>query len=118
MSGPSAATQAALEKVLKGIEDPAFERRYPDRAHFIPADHPRHGAMASRALFAGDPVVLTYPDGRELLFVPEHVGALAALALLLLGRVLLRRRKDADVVRFPPRTHIEARDSGGTPIAA
>lgn len=110
----------ATQRVLAGIEDPALAARYPDRTHFIPSVHPDQGEMATRALFAGDPVVLVFPDGHELLVTPEHARGLAGL--LLLAAALLhrfRRRKDeTDVVQFPPRARIEARDSSGQPIAA
>ncbi len=56
--------------MISGISDPLVEARYPDRCHFLPADHPRHGEMVTRALFGGDPAVLVYPDGREVLFTP------------------------------------------------
>jgi len=74
----------------------------------------------TQALFDGDPVVLVYPDGRELLFTPEEARGFAGL-LLLLAVFLLRvrlRKADDNVVQLPPRTRIEARDSAGLPIAA
>ncbi len=36
--------------------------------------------MATRALFAGDPVVLVLPDGHELLMTPEHARGLVPRA--------------------------------------
>lgn len=93
--------------------------RYPNRAHFISADNPHQGEMATSALFSGDPVVIVYPDGRELLVRPEHVGGIAALFLVVAAFFLKhRRRKEVDVVQLPPRARIEARDSTGHPIAA
>jgi MYXO-CTERM domain-containing protein len=75
--------------------------------------------MATRALFSGDPVVIVYPDGRELLVRPEHVGGIAALLLIAAAFFLRhRRRRQGDVVQFPLRARIEARDSTGHPIAA
>jgi hypothetical protein len=59
--------EAAARKVIAGIEDAELEARYPNRTHFIAADDPRHGEMATRVLFDGDPVALVYPDGREIL---------------------------------------------------
>ena len=38
--------------------------------------------MATRALFAGEPVVLVFPDGHELLVTPEHASGVAALFLM------------------------------------
>ncbi len=80
-------------------------------------------AMArwSRApLFAGDPVVVVYPDGREVLFTPEQAHGMTALLLLLAVAWwrLQSRRTPADVVQLPPRTRVEARDSAGLPVAA
>ncbi len=75
--------------------------------------------MATRALFAGQPVVLVFPDGHELLITPEHARGLARLFLSGAASWLrFRRRKDnIDGVQFPL-AHIEARDSAGQPIAA
>ena len=115
-----AGLEAALEKVVSGIADPEVESRYPDRAHFIAADNPRHGEMATKALFAGDPVVLVHPDGRETLLTPERALGVAAL-FLVLAAVWMRfrgRRRDDDSVQLPPRTRIEVRDSAGLSIAA
>jgi len=119
MTSSRSGIDPATKKVLAGIEDPELAARYPDRAHFISAGHPHQGDMATRALFAGDPVVLVYPDGHELLVTPEHARGVAALFLLVSAFFLrLRRRNDGDGVQLPPRARIEARDSAGTPIAA
>lgn len=109
----------ALERVLATIDDAALAERYPNRTHFIDATNPAHGTMVTRALLDGDPVALVYPDGRELLFTPEAVKGLAFLMLVFLGMFdWARRRKHANVIQFPVRTRIEARDSTGHPIAA
>lgn len=111
----------AVKKVLAGIEDEELAARYPNRAHFIDATDPRHGEMTTKALLAGDPVVLVYPDGREMLMTPERATAGLALVLfiLALGWLRVRSRKPGDrVVQLPPRTRIEARDSRGLPTAA
>jgi hypothetical protein len=119
MSPRDSEIDVATQRVLAGIDDPALAARYPDRTHFIAADHPRQGEMATRALFSGDPVVLVYPDGHELLVTPERVVGLAGLFLLIAALFMrLRRRKDGDAVQFPPSARIEARDSAGFPIAA
>lgn len=119
MTSESPKTDPATQRILAGIEDPELAARYPDRTHFISSAHPDQGDMATRALFAGDPVVLVFPDGHELLMTPEHSRGLAGLLLLAAAYWLrFRRRKDnPDVVRFPL-AHIEARDSAGQPIAA
>jgi hypothetical protein len=109
----------AVERVIASIGDEELATRYPDRAHFISAGNPHQGEMATQALFAGDPVVIVYPDGHELLVRPEHVGGIAALFLGIAAFFLRHRRsKGADVVRFPLGARIEARDSTGHPIAA
>jgi hypothetical protein len=75
--------------------------------------------MATQALFDGDPVVIVYPDGHELLVRPEHAAGITAFLLLLAAFFWkLRRRHRGDVVQLPPRARIEARDSSGHPIAA
>lgn len=78
------------ERVLAWMEEEQVSDRYPNRAHFIAADHPEHGKMASDTLAEGDPVVLVFPDGYELLIQPGENGAV----------------------------EVEARDSTGEPIAA
>jgi hypothetical protein len=109
----------AVERVIASIGDEQLAARYPDRAHFISAGNPHQGEMATQALFAGDPVVIVYPDGHELLVRPEHVGGIAALFLVVAAFFLRhRRRQSADVVQLPPRARIEARDAHGEPIAA
>ena len=120
MTPRNSRTDPATQKVLAGIEDAKLAARYPDRAHFISVGHPDQGEMATRALFAGDPVVLVYPNGHEVLITPEHARGLAGIFLLFAVLVLrLRRKKDPDLrVQFPPRTRIEARDSSGQPLAA
>jgi hypothetical protein len=117
----SAATEASVRKVLDGIEDPELASRYPRRTHLIPADNPKSGTMVTRALFEGDPAVLVYPDGREILFTPERASGVLAIVLLIgLAWIWVRSRRgrDADVIQFPPRTRIEARDARGLPLAA
>ena len=47
---------------------------YPNHMHLIAADNPRHDQMATEALLEGNPVLLVYNDGRELLIQPEPSG--------------------------------------------
>lgn len=119
MTPESSQIDPATQRVLDGIDDPELAARYPDRAHFISSAHPKQGEMATRALFAGDPVVVVFPDGHEVLMTPERVWGLTAFFLLLAAMThRLRRRKDQpNIVQFP-RARIEARDSAGHPIAA
>ena len=78
----------ATDRVIASIGDAALAARYPDRTHFVSADNPRHGEIAIRSLLEGNPVVIVYPDGHELL------------------------------AQLPPRARLEARDSNGLPLAA
>lgn len=64
----------ATARVLASVDDPALASRYPDRAHFVSTESPKQGEMATRALAAGDPVVLVYPNGRELLILVGPLG--------------------------------------------
>ena len=74
--------------------------------------------MATRALFDGDPVVIVYPDGHELLVQPEEAHGFARWSRAAAALLLRFRRLDRGTLQLPPRAHIEARDSGGHPIAA
>lgn len=110
----------ATEKVLATIDDDELAALYPNRAHFIAANNPNQGEMATRALFEGDPVVIVYPDGHELIVRPENAAGVVALFLLLaavFSKLRLRRNRQ-DTVQLPPRVRIEARDSSGHTIAA
>jgi len=109
----------AVERVIASIGDAELAARYPDRAHFISSDNPAQGEMATEALFAGDPVVIVYPDGHELLVRPEHARGVAALFLGAAAFFLKHRRHGGTgVVQLPPRARVEARDAAGHPIAA
>lgn len=108
----------ATERVLASIDSEELAARYPDRAHFISADDPNQGEMATRALFSGDPVVIVYADGHELLVRPEHAVGIVAVLLGLAAFFSKLRRRNRGEVQLPPRIRIEARDSTGQPIAA
>lgn len=118
MSSAGSTPDPATQRLLTAIDDEEVARRYPNGTHFISATDPDHGAMATGALYGGDPVVLVFPDGNELFMTPEHVRGLAGLLLPITARLLRLRRHDVDGVQFPPRVRIEARDSSGAPIAA
>jgi hypothetical protein len=111
--------EPAVERAIASIGDTELAARYPDRAHFISSENPAQGEMATEALFAGDPVVIVYPDGHELLVHPEHARGVAALFLGAAFFFLKHRRQGGnDAVQLPPRARIEARDATGHPIAA
>jgi hypothetical protein len=119
--GMSVGTSAAIRKVLAGIDDPDVDARYPNRAHFVSADHPDVGTMTTRALMRGDPVVVVAPDGRETVFTPEQQGVFATAFLLPLTAIhwlRSRRGKDAEVIRLPVGTQIEFRDASGERLPA
>lgn len=119
MSSTSSRPDVATLRLLSVIDDAEIARRYPNGTHFIGADQPGHGSMATRALFEGDAVALVFPDGHELLLTPAPVRGLTPLRLLtalLLGR--RGRKPDAGAVHAPLGARIEARDSTGRPIAA
>ena len=65
----------ATERVLAGIEDEDMAARYPNRAHFISADNPHQGEMATRALFDGDPERLRATLAQVLATAGVAVGA-------------------------------------------
>ncbi len=49
MSPTDSRPDLATERLLAVIDNEEIARRYPNGAHFIAADHPEHGAMATRA---------------------------------------------------------------------
>ncbi len=85
-----AALDLAAQKMIAWGQDPDLFYRYPNRTHFIGIEHPEHDRMATKTLRRGDPVVLIYPDGHELLICPEPDGG----------------------------ARVETRDPSGRPIAA
>ena len=85
-----AARPLATQKMIAWGQEPGRFDRYPNRTHFVEIEHPEHDQMATRTLLRGDPVVLIYPDGSELLIDPDPSGG----------------------------ARIETRDSSGKPIAA
>jgi hypothetical protein len=111
----------ATARVLASIQDPTLAARYPNRAHFISSASPKQSEMATRALFAGDPVVLVYPDGHELLITPDHAHRVAALLIAvasLFTRLWSRDSGRGAALQLPPGARIEARDAAGLPVAA
>jgi hypothetical protein len=110
----------AVRKVLATIEDGELEARYPNRTHFVDARNPHQAALISRALFAGDPVVVVHPDDREVLFTPQQTHGLVAAILLvaLLWMKIRERSSTGELIQLPPRTRVEVRDPSGLPIAA
>jgi hypothetical protein len=80
-----------VEKMIAWGQDDEVAARYPNRSHFVAANDPEHGEYASTALGEGDPVVLVFPGGDEILIEPGENG---------------------DPVR------VEARDASGQPLAA
>lgn len=65
------------ERVVAFMQEEAPSDRYPNRTHFIAADGPEHGKTAGAALAEGDPVVLVFPDGYEVLIQPGENGTAA-----------------------------------------
>lgn len=88
--------------------------RYPNRAHFISADN-HQGEMATRALFDGDPVVIVYPDGHELLVQPEQAHGFARWSRAAAALLLRFKRLDQGTLQLPPRAHIEAATRAAIP---
>jgi hypothetical protein len=110
----------AVKKVIAGIEDAEVDARYPNRTHFVDAQNPDQALLTSRALFAGDPVVVVHPDGQEILFTPERSHGLVTFLLhaALLWMKLRERSSSGELIQLPPRTRVEVRDSSGLPHAA
>ncbi len=119
MSDTSTPHSAAVEKVIGGMLSPDLGARYPNRTHFIDAENPDQAVLTSRALFAGDPAAVIYPDGHEVLFTPERVTGVAGLLLLMAVQWMkLREHSTGEPVQLPPRVRVEARDAAGLRHAA
>jgi hypothetical protein len=110
----------SIAKVVASLDDAQLDARYPNRTHFVDADNPDQAVLTSRALFSGDPAVVVYPDGQEVLFTPERTSGLAALLMLAaLFWIKIREHSSAgELIQRPPRTRVEVRDSSGLPRAA
>jgi hypothetical protein len=111
---------AVIEKIIATIGDREFDARYPNRTHFVDAGHPDQSLLTSRALFSGDPAVVVYPDGQEVLFTPEQTRGVTAflLALVVLWIKLREHSGGGELVQLPPRTRVQVRDASGLPRAA
>ena len=91
MSCPKSTEDLIFERVVAWGQDEAVAARYPNHVHFVAADDPGLGGYVSEALGDGDPVVLVFPSGDEVLIEPGGNGA-------------------------PPR--LQVRDSAGNPLSA
>jgi hypothetical protein len=108
-----------VEKILGGMLSADLGERYPNRTHFIDSENPDQALLTSRALFAGDPAAVIYPDGHEILFTPEHLSGVARLLFLMaLHWIKLREHSSGESVQLPPRVRVEARDTSGLQHAA
>jgi hypothetical protein len=110
----------ATRKVLAMIDSSELDARYPHGTHFVDAQHPHQAQLISAALFHGDPVVVAYLDGREVLFTPKPTDRLVAVVLkVALFWIKLRERPSThEPIQLPPRTQVEVRDASGLPFAA
>jgi hypothetical protein len=110
----------AVRKVLATIDDGELESRYPNRTHFVDARNPNQAILVSRALLAGDPVVVISPDDREVLFAPQQTRGFVGVILLvaLLWSKFFERSSSGELIQLPPRTRVEVRDPSGLSIAA
>jgi hypothetical protein len=110
----------AVRKVLATIEDGELEARYPNRTHFVDAHNPNQAILVSRALLAGDPVVVVLPDDREVLFTPQQTHGVLGIILLvaLLWLKFRERSSTGELIQLPPRTRIEVRGPSGLSLAA
>lgn len=119
MSGSPTPRSPAVEKVIGGMLSTDLGARYPNRTHFIDAENPDQALLTSRALFAGDPAAVIYPDGHEVLFTPERVSGVARLLFLMAVLwIKLREHSNGEPVQLPPRIRVEARDASGLQLAA
>lgn len=79
------------ERVIAWGQDDVVAARYPNHVHFVAANDPGLGKYASEALGDGDPVVLVFPNGDEVVIEPGENGTPA---------------------------RVEVRDSAGQPLPA
>jgi hypothetical protein len=120
MTAKPESASPAVRKVLATIEDSEIEARYPNRTHFVDARNPNQAMLVSRALLAGDPVVVVSPDDREVLFTPQQTNGVVGVILLvaLLWMKFRERSSTGELIQLPPRTRVEVRDPSGLSIAA
>jgi hypothetical protein len=65
------------KRVVALMEQEEVPDRYPNRTHFIAADHPDHEQMTGEALAEDATVILFVPDGNEVLIEPGENGTAA-----------------------------------------
>jgi len=91
MSQADTTDELILERVIAWGQSDEIADRYPNKVHFIAADDTEYALHVRQAFSEGDPVVLVFPNGDEVVIEPGQNGTPA---------------------------RVEVRDSDGEPLAA
>jgi hypothetical protein len=99
-------TDASFDLLARIAIDPASDERYPDGTVLIPADSPNASRLISRAIDAGRPIALVFPDGSDVVARPPAAAGVL-LAVLVLGSWLVERAsRKRDRPTFVPRAWV------------
>jgi hypothetical protein len=63
--------QEIISERLRARDDGTVDHPWPNGAHLIAADEDWAGSAVLRAARAGDPAVLFFPDGEEIVLTPS-----------------------------------------------
>jgi hypothetical protein len=105
-------TNAAFDLLGRIAVDPEMDERYPNETVLIPADSPDVSTLISRAVTKHRPLVIVYPDGREIVAVPGG-GAFAFLKRLLIRE--RRPKQEHPAITLPADYQVEIRDRPALP---
>ena len=68
-------SQEIISERLAPQSDGAVVHPWPSGAHLVPADEEWAGRVVLRAARSGDPAVLFFPDGEEVLLTPSGIAS-------------------------------------------
>lgn len=100
-------TDAAFDLLGRVAVDPETDKHYPNETVLIPADAPDASKLIAGAVAAHRPLVIVYPEGREIFAAPRG-GALAFVERLLTRHREPKRNQSA--IPLPADYQLEIRD--------
>ena len=101
-------TDAAFDLLGRIAADPETDKHYPNETVLIPADAPDASKLIAEAVAAHRPLVIVYPEGREIFATPRG-GPLAFVERLLTRHWAPKQNQLA--IPLPADYQLELRDA-------